>query len=182
MNHVVSTIFDAFDRRGSARYGEEAVSQLQHALQSGQLAIQADADDRLVTATLLHDIGHIVGDDAIPENCNSNLDDKHESKGYQFLHEHFGNAVADPVRLHVVAKRYLCTKNPNYQKELSPTSLKSFFDQGGPMSAEEMATFEAEPHFREAIRLRHWDDTAKDPSEVTPQLTQFARYLEASLS
>lgn len=182
MHVVINTIFSVFARRGSGRYGEEPVTQLQHAVQCGQLAIQASADDRLVAAALLHDIGHILGHDAMPADCAANLDDQHELKGYRFLQEHFGSAVADPVRLHVRAKRYLCKQDPEYQQGLSPTSLKSFFDQGGAMSAAEMAEFESELYFHDALRLRRWDDAAKDPSAMGPPLVQFARYLQAILT
>jgi phosphonate degradation associated HDIG domain protein len=179
--NVLKTIFEAFQNRGSARYGKEEVTQLQHAVQCGHLAMQAEADDRLVTAALLHDIGHILRGEPMHDDLGANLDDQHELIGCQFLEEHFGSEVADPVRLHVLAKRYLCTEDPSYQDRLSPTSLKSFLDQGGPMSQSEMDQFKHEEHFQAAIRLRHWDDAAKDPSAVSPPLTEFTRYLVASL-
>lgn len=181
MRAVVGQILEAFEKRGSERYGEEAVTQIQHALQSGQLAVRAKANAQLVTAAILHDIGHILGKAEMPDDCSHNMDDKHESKGYQFLLEHFGAAIADPVRLHVVAKRYLCTKEPDYEAKLSPTSLKSYHDQGGRMSPEEMQRFEAEPYYQEAIRLRHWDDAAKEPSAQTPPMKDFVTFIEASL-
>ena len=182
MHPVVGQIFDAFKLKGSERYGAEEVTQLQHALQCGHLAIKANASERLIVAALLHDIGHILDDRDMPENCSENLNDQHEFRGHQFLVEQFGNSIADPVRLHVVAKRYLCTKNPDYEKKLSPTSLKSFHDQGGKMSPEEVRQFEDEPAFREAIQLRHWDDAAKDVSMVTPPLEDFATLIESSLT
>jgi phosphonate degradation associated HDIG domain protein len=181
VNPVISKIVNAFEQRGSGRYGKESVTQLQHALQSGQLAEDSGADNRLITAALLHDIGHILGDHAMSTDCELNLDDKHEAIGYHFLRQHFGNAVADPVRLHVVAKRYLCTMNTEYEGKLSPTSLKSYQDQGGTMSADEVEQFEAEPYFREALRLRHWDDTAKDPDAAVPNLIDFMHFVELCL-
>ena len=182
MNPIVNEIYKAFNEKGSAQYGEEAVTQLQHALQCGQCAIDDGADAKLVTAALLHDIGHILSDDNLPDSCNENLDDKHEAKGYDFLLKHFGHEVADPVRLHVVAKRYLCTKDPEYQNHLSPTSLKSYFDQGGPMSNNERVQFEAEPFFENAVRLRYWDDIAKDREKTTMQLTEFEPYITDCLA
>lgn len=182
MQPIIEKIYRAFEEKGAAQYGEESVTQMQHALQCGQCAIDDGADAKLVTAALLHDIGHILGDEHLPESCDDNLDDKHEAKGYDFLLKHFGNEVADPVRLHVVAKRYLCTQNPDYQNQLSPTSLKSFFDQGGPMSERERHQFESEPYFENAVRLRHWDDIAKDRDKTTMQLREFEPYLNASLA
>lgn len=181
MHSKVTQILDAFAKRGADQYAGEEVTQLQHALQSGQLAMRANASPKLVAAALLHDIGHILDDPDEPHDGNENLDDKHESRGYQFLAEHFGPHIADPVRLHVAAKRYLCTKNPSYEQHLSATSLKSFHDQGGRMSPAEIEQFEAEPFYREALQLRHWDDAAKDPSAVTPPIEDFAHLIEASL-
>jgi gamma-butyrobetaine dioxygenase len=75
--------------------------------------------------------------------------------------------------LHVAAKRYLCTVEPDYQNQLSPTSLKSFYDQGGVMNEREKMEFECEPHFLAAVQLRRWDDMAKDPAAVPPQLESY---------
>ena len=44
---------------GSAMYGGEAVTQLEHALQCAQLSMAADDSDALVAASLLHDVGHL---------------------------------------------------------------------------------------------------------------------------
>jgi [1-hydroxy-2-(trimethylamino)ethyl]phosphonate dioxygenase len=181
MHSVIDEIHNAFHTHGSSQYGNESVTQLQHALQCGQCAIDTQSSAQLVTAALLHDIGHILSDEKMPTSTDQNLDDKHEDKGYQFLLRHFGTEVADPVRLHVVAKRYLCTKDPDYQKKLSPTSLKSFFDQGGPMSYEEQKQFESEKHFENAVRLRQWDDIAKDCQATTMELSAFEPYIKSSL-
>ena len=104
-----------------------------------------------------------------------------KSEGYRWLLRHFGKPVADPVRLHVLAKRFLCTTDPNYEKRLSPTSHKSFLDQGGCMDKAELEAFKSEEYWREAIQLREWDDVAKDALRKTPPIEQFASHLEASL-
>lgn len=182
MHPAIELIFRTFERRGSQRYGDEAVTQLQHALQAGQLALEAGASSTLVSAALLHDIGHLLQrhDDHAPESAPT-LDDQHEALGYQFLQTYFGHAVADPVRLHVVAKRYLCTIDPTYETQLSPTSRQSYYDQGGKMSAEEVKSFESELYFRDALQLRGWDDQAKDPRAETSPLETFGPHLEASV-
>ncbi len=182
MSEVIEHIVSAFEQRGSQRYGSEAVTQLEHALQCGRLAMEEDADDSLVTAALLHDIGHILDPVAWPTDDEGGLDDRHESIGHSFLKEHFGNQVADPVLLHVPAKRYLCTKHPEYESTLSPTSRKSYHDQGGRMSEKELKLFESEPYFLEALRLRKWDDTAKEVDAETPQLEQFVPIVRRCLT
>ncbi|MDG2384500.1 MAG: HD domain-containing protein [Pirellulaceae bacterium] len=181
MQPILQRILATFEQRGNRQYGQEAVTQLQHALQSGQLALRSGATDKLTVAALLHDIGHLLVEEAMPESCKQNLDDKHETIGYSFLHTHFGKAVADPVRLHVVAKRYLCTTKPDYESKLSPTSCKSYHDQGGPMTPEEQQAFEAEPFYHDALRLRHWDDTAKDPQAETVDLNTFLPQIQSCL-
>ena len=45
---------------GGERYGGEDISQLQHALQCASLAEAAKASPALISAALLHDIGHLV--------------------------------------------------------------------------------------------------------------------------
>lgn len=49
------------------------------------------------------------------------------------------------------------------------------------MSETEIKAFETEPHFKQALRLRHWDDIAKVPDKRTPPLEEFITQLEASL-
>jgi phosphonate degradation associated HDIG domain protein len=181
MSPVIQTIITTFEERGNGKYGKEEVTQLQHALQSAQLAEDVQAPAELIAAALLHDIGHIIESGELPEHNEQNLDDLHEERAYEWLTAHFGRPVADPVRLHVVAKRYLCTKDQSYEKTLSPTSYKSYLDQGGQMNDEEIGTFEREPYHKEALRLRHWDDLAKDQTKSTPAIQHFVPYLEQCL-
>ncbi|MGI9430470.1 MAG: HD domain-containing protein [Bythopirellula sp.] len=180
MNPVVDEVLQVFRERGDQSYGTEAVTQLEHALQTAALAIEHDAQASLVAAALLHDIGHIRESNQ-DQQGESSLDDKHEDTPYRWLLQHFGKAVADPVRLHVVAKRYLCTKQADYERTLSPTSHESYLQQGGRMDDAELAAFEAEEFWREALRLRVWDDTAKDPTKATPPIEEFITYVERAL-
>lgn len=174
---IVSRIQSLFERYGSLRYGTEAVTQLQHGLQSASWARQSAAPRELQVAALLHDIGHLLVADngGRPPRADgvASLDDGHESWGHQWLQQYFGPAVVDPIRLHVAAKRYLCTIDPTYEAQLSETSRRSFHDQGGPMDDSERVAFEREPYYREALELRRWDDLAKDPAKQTPGLDGF---------
>ena len=181
MSAIIRRIYEVFDQRGDDQYGSEAVTQRQHALQSATLAQKAGHGSTLIVAALLHDIGHILSDHELPDSTDVNLDDQHETRAYEWLKTYFGPAVADPVRLHVAAKRYLCSKYPDYENKLSPTSRKSYHDQGGQMSEEELATFESEPHYKKALVLREWDDSAKDPNCVTPKVEHFEDDLKACL-
>lgn len=183
MTHAeyLAKIDSLFAERGAAEYHGEAVSQMEHALQSADLAEQAEADSELITAALLHDIGHLLhahGETAATQG----IDDQHETLGERFLRLHFGPGVTEPVRLHVPAKRYLCHVDPTYLAMLSPASRQSLHIQGGPMTAAEAEAFAREPYAEAAIALRHWDDTAKVVGRPTPTLAHFRPYLEAALA
>lgn len=161
---------------GSARYGMEAVSQERHALQCGLLAQQAGAPAPLVAAALLHDLGHLLAP-SLPETA-ADKDGLHEYRCIPFLRGTFGDAVIEPIRLHVTAKRYLCWNEPGYLDALSPASRRSLDLQGGVFDDAEAAAFVAVPHAREAIELRRWDDLAKDASRATPDWDRFLGVLE----
>ena len=160
-----------FDSKGALVYGE-AVNQLQHALQCGALAEAEGAPASLVVAAVLHDIGHMLHRDAAGAVSAGN-DDRHELLGARFLQNRFGPELAEPVRLHVDAKRYLCAREPGYWAALSPLSQRTLEIQGGPFSEEEAKAFEQLPHAQGAISLRRWDDSGKKADAVTPPLEHY---------
>lgn len=173
---IVDTIMELFAKRGAAAYHGEAVSQAEHALQAADLAEREAAPTYLVIAALLHDIGHLL-DGQDEDLANRGVDGRHEEAGCALLARHFGPEVTEPIRLHVAAKRYLCTVSPSYRDGLSPASRLSLELQGGVMSADERAEFENNPAFRDALRLRHWDDTAKVPGLEVPGLDHYRKRL-----
>ena len=180
IDQLVEEIFELFRTRGDAAYVGEPVSQTEHALQAATFAEQDGADSALVTAALLHDIGHLVHD--LGEDCaDHGIDSRHEELGARWLSSRFGPEVVEPIRLHVPAKRYLCATDPAYYAGLSPASQQSLALQGGPFSADEVAAFRAGPHADAAVRLRLWDDRAKTANLQTPALEHFADHLRSSL-
>jgi len=167
-----------FKERGEAAYIGEPVSQTEHALQTAWAAEQAGADNSVIAAALLHDVGHLLHE--LPEDCAlSKIDDVHEERGAAWLARHFGQDLAEPVRLHVAAKRFLCATEPAYVALLSEASLRSLELQGGPFTAEEIAKFRDHPHALAAVALRRFDEQAKVPGLQTPGLEHFRPYLEA---
>lgn len=145
--------FDDIDHllstRGFHQYGREAVSQLEHALQCAQLAEQAGETPATIAAALLHDLGHLLA----PGGDTAEQD--------------------EPIRLHVDAKRYLCTMEPGYWETLSPASQHSLVLQGGVYTVPEAEHFARQPFAQEAIRLRRYDDHAKVPGPATPPLAHY---------
>ncbi len=152
---------------GAHDYLGEPVSQAVHMLQAAALAESAGAAPALVAAALLHDVGHFTGAVSGHELMQGR-DNQHAEAGADWLAQWFGPEVTGPVRLHVAAKRYLAAVEPGYLGGLSPASRYTLRVQGGPMGAAEMAAFEAHPQAHEALRLRRWDDAAKDPAVSPP--------------
>jgi len=147
-------------------------AQLQHALQTAMRAEAAHANDALVTAALLHDLGHLLHDLGATPTLQA-VNDRHEYRALPFLCALFPAAVLDAVKLHVAAKRYLCATQPDYFALLSPDSRRSLLLQGGVFSAEQASAFIALPGAADAVRLRLWDDMAKDADLRTPPLSHF---------
>ena len=176
----IALITDLIDGKGHRQYGLSHINQRAHALQAAMLAEAAGCDAALITAALVHDIGHMVhdlGEDPAAEG----IDDRHEERGDSFLRQYFGPDVTEPVRLHVAAKRYLCATEPAYFGRLSPDSVRSLALQGGPMSAEEVAAFDALPQAQAAVKLRRFDEAAKVKGLETPSVAHFHRYIAACL-
>lgn len=175
--NIVTEIIDRLTERGGGYYAGEPITELQHALQTAYLAEKAGASPEMVVAALLHDFGHLLHD--LPENFTSQgLNDQHEMQGAMYLKQYFPPAVCDPIRLHVAAKRYLCTTDPKYSNQLSQTSRLSLELQGGLMNSDEIKAFEAEPHWQEALEIRWWDDQAKIPHLIVPGLSHYVPLIE----
>jgi phosphonate degradation associated HDIG domain protein len=175
---VRQELLEIFVGRATRRYGLSAINQLQHALQAAALAEADAAPPATVLASLLHDVGHMIhhlGEDPAARG----VDDVHEELGARWLAERFGPAVSEPVRLHVAAKRYLCTVESDYFGKLAPDSVRSLELQGGLMSPDEIAAFRANPFHAEAVRLRRYDEEAKDPQAQTPDFDHYLRHVAA---
>ncbi len=176
---IIDEIFETFRQRGHQAYGE-AVTQLEHALQTAYFAERDGADALLVAAALLHDYGHLIHD--LPEEiADQEIDAIHEQVGADFLARYFIPAVVEPGRLHVAAKRYLCAVDIDYANDLSPASIQSLQLQGGPFNDAEIKAFEASPYFRAAMQLRLYDDQGKIPGLDVPDLEHYRACLEAAL-
>jgi phosphonate degradation associated HDIG domain protein len=171
---------EIYEVRAHGQYGLSQINQLMHAVQSASLAQSRGCAPALVVAALLHDVGHMVHD--LGEHpAAEGVDDMHELVAAKWLERYFGAEVVEPVRLHVAAKRYLCAVEPTYTGHLSRDSVESLALQGGPMSKEEVQTFERQPYWRDAVTLRRIDDDAKDPRGAFPALSSFWPAIEQVL-
>ena len=169
-----------FEGASERDYIGEPVSQLAHALQCAAAARQAHAPEEAVLAALFHDVGHLAGA-GLPEMDGLGVVD-HEGIGARLLEDAgCSKAMAELVGNHVAAKRYLCFHDAEYRAKLSEASRQTLAFQGGPMSADEAAAFEAHPNFRWILALRSWDERAKDPKARPQGLESYRERLRAHL-
>ena len=173
----VDEVLALFAARGDDHFGE-AIDQRRHAVQCALAAQARGAADALVAACLLHDIGHLLSDRLDdPEVDLAAVDDHHEVVGARWIAPRFGAAVARPVALHVVAKRWRCTVDAPYRATLSDASRASLEAQGGLLDPAAVVRFERSPGFADAVLLRECDEAAKDPSGPPGDLLPFVALL-----
>ena len=185
MMSPVDRVAELFAAQGATDYLGEPVTLGAHLLQAGALAHAAGAGPALTAAALLHDVGHLRGADPLGDETElsgrelmAGSDNDHGERGAAWLARWFPAAVTEPVRLHVAAKRYLCTAEPGYLARLSPASVYTLSLQGGPLSAAAAAAFAAGPHAAAAAAVRRWDDAAKDPAARVPEFDWYRPLLE----
>jgi len=161
--NTVDEIFGLYEQYGNADYIGEPVSQLEHMSQAASLAMEEGGDEELILAAFFHDIGHLCEFLMPVEKMDGIGILDHESIGGQFLLQRgFSERIAKLVQSHVTAKRYLTFKHPDYYNKLSQASKETLAHQGGVMSLAEANEFELDPLHTEYIRMRDWDDRAKE--------------------
>ena len=162
MSLTLQEVHDLLLRRGQNQYGLEAINQLEHALQCANLAEQAGETSETIVSCLLHDLGHLIAAEREgTADHDTTEDDLHQFIALPFLRGLFPDAVLEPIRMHVDAKRYLCLIDPGYWSDLSIASKHSLEQQGGIFNEVQAQAFIAQPFAEEAVRLRRYDDLAK---------------------
>ena len=179
--NAVDFILELFADQGATEYMGEAVTMSQHMEQTAACAVADGAAAELVIAALLHDIGHFIGKHPI-NALEKGIDNNHEDVVANYLQTHFPATISEPVRLHVAAKRYLCATDPTYLGRLSNASVNSLKVQGGPMNADEIESFEANPHHQAAVKLRLYDDDGKVAGLSINPVTTYRETLESLAS
>ncbi|MCJ8209592.1 HDIG domain-containing protein [Mucilaginibacter sp. RS28] len=163
LKQIVDEVFDLYEKHGDEDYIGEPVSQIEHMSQAAALAEAEGYDDEVILAAFFHDIGHLCADAGEAGSMNGMGNVDHEKLGEEYLlQKGFSPRIASLVKSHVEAKRYLTYKHPEYYAQLSPASKATLEFQGGVMSADEAEAFETHPDSALIIRMRHWDDLAKE--------------------
>jgi predicted HD phosphohydrolase len=180
-SHAMSTMADrllgAMSESAARQYGGERVTELAHALQCAELAVDAGSDEEMVLACLLHDVGRYavaqeeVSDTLEVGTVRAAKRRGHHEAGADLIVPYVPERVVFLVRAHANAKRYLCAVDPGYYDTLSKGSKQTLVLQGGIMASEEAASVVRHPWWPDAVRLRRWDDEAKVVGKPTRPLS-----------
>ena len=176
--NVIEKIIDKFQNNKSLYIGEK-VTIAEHMIQSAMIAEKTKSKDTLICSCLLHDYGHFILDDP-DELVREKKDGKHEDVGYEYLKKYFKEEIVEPIKNHVLAKRYLA-RDQKYFNLLSPASITSLKLQGGLMSDDEAQTFEKNKYFKDSIKLRRFDESAKNEGVKIKDIIEYKSLLQASL-
>ena len=86
--------------------------------------------------------------------------------------------LAEPVRLHINAKRYLVRVDPAYARGLSSASQDTLRLQGGSMVEAERRDLQSRSFWRHALQLGCWDDEAKVVGLTVPTVSAYRELLQ----
>ena len=184
---ICNEILSLFEKYGDEDYDGEPVSQASHMMQCAMQAINEGADTELVLGAFLHDIGHLLRHRQKTQAMGNYGVVNHEGIGAEYLRANgFSERICAVVEKHVDAKRYLVAAQPGYKEKLSFASLQTLEWQGGAMNENEELAFEKHPFFKDIIRVRLWDEGAKDSNAKTLPLDYFINaineYLQTQIS
>ena len=171
----VNEIFNLYKNYGEDDYIGEPVSQIEHMCQAADFAKEEGYDEEVILAAFSHDIGHFCFRES-SDSMDGYGTIKHEKIGADYLRtKGFSERIAKLVENHVSAKRYLTFKNPNYFSKLSEASKKTLEFQGGIMTKEEAEKFENDDLFELSIKMRMWDEAAKEINKPLPDIELFKK-------
>ena len=176
--HILDKIISNFKNNKSLYIGEK-ITISEHMIQSAMLAEKSKCDDGLVCSCLLHDYGHFIIED--PNSLvKRNKDGEHENIGYEYLKKFFSKEIVEPIKYHVMAKRYLA-RNKKYFNFLSKASKISLKLQGGFLSEKECKEFKKKKYFKNSILVRKFDEAAKKNNIKMKSIDNYKNLLRSKL-
>lgn len=172
----INEVFSLYESYGDADYIGEPVSQIEHMSQAAQMAEEEGYENEVILAAFFHDLGHLFSQREELEQMDGYGVMDHEKLGANYLRKlGFPEKVARLVESHVKAKRYLTFKNPVYFQKLSEASKQTLNFQGGVMTAEEAKEFESDPEHKLILKMREWDERAKETGIPVPKLDAYKK-------
>lgn len=180
---VVEEVLSLYEKFGGEDYIGEPVSQIEHMCQCAQLAEKEGYDTEVILAAFFHDIGHLCEHISEVELMDGFGVMDHEKLGADYLRQKgFSEKITRLVASHVAAKRYLTCRYPDYYEQLSSASKETLAFQGGVMTEEEALAFESDPLADLYIRLRKWDEQAKQEHVPLPSLSHYRSLMQQHLT
>ena len=178
MLNIVDQIIFNFSNNKSLYIGED-LTIAEHMIQTAMLAEKNKSSDDLICSSLLHDYGHFVIKDP-NQLVGDKIDGRHEIIGANYLKKFFHYKIVEPILLHVDAKRYLA-RNKKYFKNLSEASKISLELQGGTMNDLEAKKFEINKYYESAIKLRKFDEGAKQKNIKLKKIEDYKKLLSSKI-
>tara|TARA_B100001029_G_scaffold169474_1_gene164434 strand:- start:197 stop:733 length:537 start_codon:yes stop_codon:yes gene_type:complete len=176
--HILDKIISNFKNNKSLYIGEKLTIP-EHMIQSAMLAEKSKCNDNLICSCLLHDYGHFLIEN--PDNLvKINKDGEHEAIGYEYLKKFFKKEIVEPIRHHVLAKRYLA-RNKKYFNFLSEASKISLKLQGGVLNDKESKEFKKKKYFKNSILVRKFDEAAKKTNIKMKSIDSYTSLLKSKL-
>jgi len=176
--NIIDKIISNFINNKSLYIGEK-VTISEHMIQTAMIAENAKSTNNLICSCLLHDYGHFILED--PDKLvRKKIDGKHEDIGYEYLKKFFKKEVVEPIKYHVLAKRYLAKKK-KYFNSLSEASKISLKLQGGALNKKESKEFEKKYFFKQTIKLRKFDEVAKRTDIKMKSIIEYKNLLSSHL-
>ena len=176
--NIIKKIVEKFQTNKTLYIGEK-VTIAEHMIQTAMIAEKNKSSESLICASLLHDYGHFIIEHP-NELVAKSVDGKHEYIGYNFLKIYFKPEVTEPIKLHVQAKRYLC-REKSYYDLLSKAAKISLKFQGGKMTDDEAKNFILLKYYKEAIKLRKFDEEGKLPDTKIKNINDYAKIIKNHL-
>jgi len=176
--NIIDKIISNFINNKSLYIGEK-VTISEHMIQTAMIAEKVKSSNSLICSCLLHDYGHFILEN--PDKLvRKKIDGKHEDIGYEYLKKFFKKEVVEPIKYHVLAKRYLAKKK-KYFNSLSEASKISLKLQGGVLNKKESKEFEKKDFFKQTIKLRKFDEVAKRTDMKMKSIIEYKNLLGSHL-
>ena len=176
--NIIDKIVSNFINSKSLYIGEK-VTISEHMIQSAMIAENTKSSSSLICSCLLHDYGHFILEDP-GKLVKKKIDGKHENIGYEYLKKFFNKDVVEPIKYHVLAKRYLA-REKKYFNSLSEASKISLKLQGGVLNKKESKEFEKKDFFKNSIKLRKFDEAAKRTDIKMKSIIEYKDLLSSQL-
>ena len=114
--------------------------------------------------------GLFAGRGAAADQCGVEFATGEPKVSLRFDRSHFVWHQVPPILHGIVGRRDLFDDHVSQRQQASKRSLEW---QGGPFSQDDAERFILQYFAADAVRLRQWDDAAKDPEASTPTLEYF---------